>query len=131
MELLLNVIWLAIALGACARLAVWAAGEPDRRRVALAAVATVCVLAVLFPVISMTDDLQETIAAADETVTVRRNLIAVAFELAPALLVTCCILAWIASSLLTAIGFLADTPLSFPTSRFAPVFALRGPPSFV
>ena len=67
MELFLNIVWLAIALSAFVRLGVWARGEPDRSRVEFVGVATVCVVALLFPIVSMTDDIQTAAAVVEET----------------------------------------------------------------
>jgi hypothetical protein len=50
MELTLNIVWLAIAVGALAAVA-------SRCREKLVGTAVVCVIALLFPIISITDDL--------------------------------------------------------------------------
>lgn len=63
MELLLNSIWLVIALGSvCVWRGVWRRGKTPSRRewVALATL-----LFLLFPVISLTDDLHEELAVAE------------------------------------------------------------------
>jgi hypothetical protein len=51
MELTLNIVWLAIAVGALTAVAL-------RRREPLIATAVVCGIALLFPIISITDDLR-------------------------------------------------------------------------
>lgn len=57
MELFLNVVWVAIAVTALTRF---------RRRPIAAALATICALALLFPIISITDDLHAAVAAVEE-----------------------------------------------------------------
>ena len=57
MELFLNAVWLVLAVTALTRL---------RRRPLAAALATICALALLFPIISITDDLHATAAAVEE-----------------------------------------------------------------
>ena len=61
MELLLNVVWLAIALGAL----VAAPRLPKRTRVAL-----MCTVALLFPIISISDDIASSSATFDEVATI-------------------------------------------------------------
>ena len=56
MELLLNLLWLAlafVALGVCRRVSRWS-GKSNRSR---AFVLTCCLLALVFPVVSASDDL--------------------------------------------------------------------------
>jgi hypothetical protein len=76
METILNVTWLLIALGSFGAFRVWAADLPEaavssrqKRRVGLA---LVCVLAILFPIISVTDDLRIDAATLDEWTAARR-----------------------------------------------------------
>ena len=61
MELTLNLIWLAIAAGSFAELARWGFGQAgddsSRLRRKVVATAVVCVVALLFPIISISDDL--------------------------------------------------------------------------
>jgi hypothetical protein len=57
MELFLNAVWVLLAVTALTRLG---------RRSLAATLATVCVLALLFPIISITDDLHATAAAVEE-----------------------------------------------------------------
>lgn len=130
MELLLNSVWLAIALAALVRVAVFAANEPDRRRVALVALTAICVLAVLFPIISITDDLQESVAALEETVAVRRLVVAAGLSLLT-LAIAVLFAAVVPFALgLTLLGRREERGVVLPSSVAAPAFALRGPPSF-
>jgi hypothetical protein len=67
METILNLVWLAITLGIAA---VWSlrwlpARRHPRRRAVREAVALGCALALLFPAISLTDDLHPAIVAVD------------------------------------------------------------------
>src|ERR1044071_9253193 len=115
MELLLNIVWLAIALTAFARLASWSRTEPDRRRVAAAFVATACVVALLFPIISITDDLSASVAAVEEMVAVRR-VMAAAAQL-------------IVAVALTLVAFVHAESFALPAAPTLTQRALRGPPS--
>lgn len=72
MELFLNLIWTSIAIAASLRFARWSAGQSKRRR-RLVGLATLCVIAVLFPIISVTDDLHSDVAMLEEETGVRRS----------------------------------------------------------
>jgi len=115
MEALLNCVWLAIALTAFARLTAWSRTERDRRRVALAVVATACVVALLFPIISITDDLTASSTAVEETVAVRRVMAAAAHIIVAA-----------------ALGFVAflsiEESFVLPAAPALALRTLRGPP---
>jgi hypothetical protein len=74
METILNLIWLAITLAA-----IWlwrfrwiASRSNSRRDARLEAVAMVCILALLFPVISLTDDLHPEVVPVD-SISSKRN----------------------------------------------------------
>jgi hypothetical protein len=69
MELLLNLVWLIgslIALGMVIRHA------RDAQRPALMILATVCILCLLFPIISISDDLSPDLEAIEESISIRR-----------------------------------------------------------
>ena len=71
MELILNIVWAAIA---GSLLITWAAPRlvrVDARRSAVALLALLCVICILFPIISMTDDLN---ASPAEPETVKSSL---------------------------------------------------------
>src|SRR5579883_2392284 len=74
METVLNLIWLAVTIAALWLWHFrWAVSKRESgRSLRLEAVAMVCVLALLFPVISLTDDLHPEIVPAD-TVSSKRN----------------------------------------------------------
>jgi hypothetical protein len=119
METLLNAVWLIVAFAAFVRLAAWARAEPDRRRVAAAFVATACVVALLFPIISITDDLAASIAAIEETIAVRRAMAAAA-EIVVAVTVF--------PIALHLLAFVVDEAFALPAAPALDVVALRGPP---
>ncbi len=126
MEILLNLAWLAIAIAAFARLGLWAWSEPDRARVWFAALATVCLVALLFPIISITDDLQATDALVEETVGVRRVVAAAAYHAATC--VVAAVVAYVPRISLTLLGFVPSEEFALPSARPLVVFVLRGPP---
>src|ERR1700731_267039 len=69
METILNLVWLSITLGIAG---VWGlrwlpARRPPHRRAMREAIALGCALALLFPAISVTDDLHPAIVALDAT----------------------------------------------------------------
>lgn len=57
MELVLNLVWLVLASGLLLHWGAHALSLPEKHRAAAAAIALVCVISLLFPVISITDDL--------------------------------------------------------------------------
>jgi hypothetical protein len=71
METLLNLLWLLIAVVATARFAITADTSCPRRR-RLAGTALFCVITLLFPIISVTDDLHEDAALVEEASAARR-----------------------------------------------------------
>lgn len=110
MELLLNAVWLAIAIAAFARLAF----QRDRRRLAAAVVATACVVALLFPIISITDDLTASVAAVEETIAVRR-VMAAASQI-------------IVATALQLVAFVVEEAFALPAAPTLAADAERGPP---
>jgi Na+/melibiose symporter-like transporter len=115
MELLLNLLWLAIALTAFARVAAWSRGERDRRRVVAAVVATACVVAILFPIISITDDLTTSVASVNETAAVQLVMAAAAQI--------------IVAVALTLVAFVVEEEsFVLPSAPALTSHALRGPP---
>ena len=66
-ELFLNLVWLVIAAGAAAALVL----ARERRWIAITA--TICLVVLLFPIISITDDLASDPAVVEETTAVRRG----------------------------------------------------------
>ena len=57
-ELVLNLVWLAVAIYAAVRLTMWCSRQPrGSRKIWTGIIATACLVALLFPIISVTDDL--------------------------------------------------------------------------
>lgn len=108
MELLLNVVWLIVALAAFGH-----AAACRRRRAAL--LATLCLVALLFPIISITDDLTASATAAEESAALRRVAVA-ASQI-------------IVAVALTFVAFVDDERFSLPAAPALTSHALRGPPS--
>ena len=71
METFLNLLWLSVAVAATTRFAIRATREPDDiafpQRRQLAGTALLCVIVLLFPIISVTDDLHEDAALIEES----------------------------------------------------------------
>jgi hypothetical protein len=126
MEGILNLVWLTIALAAFVRLHLWARLEPDHRRVAFVAVATVCGLALLFPIVSISDDLQETVAALEDHVALRRLIAStahvIAISVATVLVPDICLA-------VAALEVADEKCLALTSFAGAPIFERRGPPS--
>jgi len=126
MESILNLVWLTIALSALVRLCFWARTQTDRRRVVIAAIATVCTLAVLFPIVSVSDDLQETVAALEDHVTVRRAIATAA----PHAGVACAVMPSLAAPQRVALpGFATQLVGAVVSYTGASPLTRRGPPS--
>jgi len=126
MESILNLVWVTIALSAIAQLCFWARTQTDRHRVVIVAIATVCTLAVLFPIISVSDDLQETVAALEDHVTVRRVIAATA----PHAGVACAVMASFAAPQPVALlGFATQIVVAVVSYTGASLLTRRGPPS--
>lgn len=71
LELFLNLTWLFIAAAATVRFALWSNGQ-TRKRQRVVCLAMICAIALLFPIISVTDDLHSDAAVLEETSTIRR-----------------------------------------------------------
>jgi len=109
MELALNLIWFAVVVASAAKFAVWSRGA-DRRRVRTVAIATVCVLALLFPIISITDDLHLKKAVVEEARSV---------ALVPVVLIT---------FTFVVLGVVHIARVSLPASPSHAAVVERGPP---
>lgn len=66
-ELALNLGWLIISLAAFAFFGRHIAAKGDSRKILAACIALACMVCLLFPVISMTDDLNSTLALPEAT----------------------------------------------------------------
>src|ERR1700682_3101895 len=82
METLLNLSWLFIAVATAVAFSVWSARLPEgadaRRMRRSVGLALVCVVALLFPSISVTDDLAPDTSALEEWSSARRVALAIA-----------------------------------------------------
>ena len=131
MELALNLVWLAVAVTAAVRFALWRRDQPASRQFVVALCA-VCVLALLFPIVSVTDDLHADAAAAEETSAMRRvALVTMAHVATLAIAVTPFdVAAFGARAVRNAAGFAEiTTRTAGALDGFAAVASLRGPPS--
>jgi ABC-type phosphate transport system permease subunit len=121
MEAVLNVIWLLVACGA------FAAYAASGRKVRGGALALLCIMALLFPIISATDDMTTDATILEEWSALRRPTFASLLHIAVALavLVTAIAIAAPAASL---IAFTVERPAPL-TDGFGRILPLRGPPS--
>ena len=78
MELVLNLAWLLVAFVSAIGLLRYARNETNPRNLWIVATAMLCVVVLLFPVISMTDDLHAEVFTAEESG--KRRVIAVQLE---------------------------------------------------
>lgn len=130
LELFLNLAWLGIALSALSAFAVWARAEKSvghRLRVGIAVAAG---LALLFPIISVTDDMSSDTVALEEWTAARRAalvIVNIAHE-AAAIPLTMAI-AQTAKELFVCIGLAVLTFASLPAATVATARPLRAPPS--
>jgi len=78
MELLLNLTWLLVAAMCAIGLLRRARREPNSANIWLFAAAMLCIVVLLFPVISMTDDLHAEVFTAEESG--KRRVVAIQIE---------------------------------------------------
>jgi hypothetical protein len=121
MEVLLNLVWLLTALTAGAYVLL-------RRSRAAVVVATLCVVVLLFPIISVTDDLQSDAAVLEETSAVRRAAPGVAHHLDHAAAALPVAQQSLAIALVSCIRAGEAAPLAV-RHGFARPSTLRGPPT--
>jgi hypothetical protein len=135
MELFLNLVWCAIVAAAAIRFGLWSAKQPSRRRY-IVALATICVLALLFPIISVTDDLRNDPAVFEETSAVRKMGIVTSAHMNDGPLGVVVVLAAILAAILCGLCLLRSRavddppPLRVLDGVFAVAF-VRPPPVFV
>jgi len=137
MELILNLVWLLVVGGIFAAFAAWAAGQPhgavSRYRHFTIVVALGCVAAVLFPIISMSDDLATAPAAVEAWNSMRRSaLIAFVIVVSSPLLVSSTITTVVAqinrSVHLACIGLVTVTVVSILSPSISTIWSFRAPP---
>ena len=130
LELFLNLAWLAIAISALTAFAVWARAENSEGHRLQVGIAVLCGLALLFPIISVTDDMSPDTAALEEWTAARRAALiiiniahaAVAIPVASAVEQT-------AKELFVCIGLVILTFSVLASAAFATARSLRAPPS--
>ena len=129
LELFLNLAWFAIVIGALCAFTAWAPRADSKRHRVRVGLAMVCGLALLFPIISVTDDLCSDTAALEEWTAARRAalIILTTAHLAVAL-PTLVVTQPTARETLVCLGLvvLTFTPLS--GMCFRTVWSLRAPP---
>ena len=97
MEILLNLAWLLVAVVCAFGLLRRARREPDSANMWLLATAVLCIVVLLFPVISMTDDLHAEVFTAEESG--KRRIAAV--QIQQQLTTLCALVSLLAGSLIT------------------------------
>jgi hypothetical protein len=131
MEVTLNLIWLSIAFAAAAGFVRWRRGR-SARQARYGAIAIICALAVLFPIISATDDLINDPAYVAELAAVRRTAFAAVCQLhigIVAVLPHIDVLSSVAHFARLLVGFAAVDADPQLLSGFIVASPLRGPPS--
>lgn len=130
LELFLNLAWLGIAISALSAFAVWSRTEKSEGHRVRVGVAVACGLALLFPIISVTDDMSSDTAALEEWTTARRAaLIIVNVAHAASAIPVAVAIAQTAKELFVCIGLVVLTFSSLTTATFATARSLRAPPS--
>lgn len=131
MELILNVAWLLLGTGAFAALAVLPRGRGKRSTWTTAAISLFCVLVLLFPVISATDDLHAPRELSDES---HRSMKVLAALHAAAVVIPAAYMGQMADLAPQYVSWqscLADTSPSNPVDGFAHASQGRAPPLYL
>lgn len=128
LELFLNLVWLGIACATCGAFVSWLRQQPrgHRDRKVHVALALVCGIALLFPIISVTDDLHSDAAALEDWTSARRTSQIV---IQPIVVVPVVNTAeQIAHELSACVGVLVVAPPALAASSFSTASSLRAPP---
>jgi hypothetical protein len=137
MELVLNLVWVLTAIGIFGAYGAWAARAPkgvvSQRRKRHIGLALVCVVALLFPIISMTDDMATDAAALAEWTSARRTALIVASVVLNAILCAVTPVAVMVaqpgrSVHLACVGLVAIALLSILSPSITTVWSFRAPP---
>jgi hypothetical protein len=131
METLFNLTWLAVAIIAAACWRFWPAATSTRQQRAMQAVALVVLVAVLFPVISLTDDFQSNNAWAETEGAARKAQQATHKVIAPAVILFSALLAPELPARPAMANSVASTlqPRQFPSAFWTSAAAIRPPPA--
>ena len=128
LELFLNLVWLGLACATCGAFLSWSRQQPrghSDRKVHVA-LALVCGVALLFPIISVTDDLHSDAAALEDWTSARRTSQIV---IQPIVVVPVVNTAeQIAHELSACVGVLVVAPPALAASSFSTASSLRAPP---
>jgi hypothetical protein len=129
LELFLNLTWLGIAIGALSAFAVWARAEKSEGHRLQVGIAVLCGLALLFPIISVTDDMSTDAAALEEWSAARRAaLIIVNVAHAAVAIPVVTAIEQTAKELFVCIGLVVLTFSALASATFATARSLRAPP---
>jgi len=123
MELILNLVWLGIA---ATSLALVLPRAIRSRRPLLIVVSLVCALALLFPVVSISDDLSADRDTVEESISIRRIVDAAQHHDAP--LLALLVQAFVLALLTAAIGRVADEQPLYRAVLLTPQTEPRSPP---
>lgn len=130
LELFLNLAWLGIAISALSAFAVWARSADSGSHRLRVGIAVTCGLALLFPIISVTDDLSTDAAALEVWSSTRRAaLIIVSIAHAAVAIPVVAAIKQTAKEILVCIGLVVLTFSALSTESFATARSLRAPPS--
>ena len=137
MELFLNIVWLSVAGGIFAAFAAWAAGQPQgavsRYRHFTIAIALGCVAAILFPIISMSDDLATAPAAVEAWNSMRRSALIAFAVIHPSPLQVSSTMTFVVAQIsrsihFACVGLVAVTIVSVLSPSTSTVWSFRAPP---
>ena len=130
LELFLNLAWLAIAISALSAFAMWARAEKSAGGRLRVGIAVACGLALLFPIISVTDDMSPDTTALEEWSAARRAaLIIINVAHAAVAVPVVAVIEQSAKELFVCIGLVVLTFSALTTATFATARSLRAPPS--
>ena len=127
LELFLNLAWLGMAIGAISLFALWARSADSGRRRLSVGLSLICVLALLFPIISVSDDMRTDTAALEEWTSARRS--ALIISIANVAVPVVAAMQQTSKDVLVCIGLVSLTILPLATRAFASARSLRAPPS--
>lgn len=127
LELFLNLAWLGIAIGALSAFAMWARSADSGNPLAVG-LSVICVLALLFPIISVSDDMCADIAALEEWTSARRAALII-LSIAHVAVAVVAAMQQTSKDVLVCIGLVLLTIAPLATRHFAAARSLRAPPA--
>ena len=126
LELFLNLAWLGIAIGALSAFAVWARSAESASHLSVG-LSVICVLALLFPIISVSDDMRTDIAALEEWASARRAALIIV-SIAHVAVPVVAAMQQTSKDVLVCIGLVILTISPLATRPFGSARSLRAPP---